>query len=394
VLSSYLVKRGQVMDLFTGLCQSRDILVENGVVTAVGEELRANAEEVIDASGLTITPGWVDDHAHMYYDAPDNVGVDPQSYFLPYGVTYAIDPGTAGADNFRDFREYVRWNTDIRYKSYLNISRIGVPIYGYDLSSMDNLDEDACRETFQRYRDELIGLKVRITSVMCPEPLRALQTIRRLCDELETNFCVHATRCDLPADTILSYLHKGDMLTHAFANTSSGILDEEGRVRKSAWEARERGVIFDMGHGINSFTFATARKAMAQGFMLDSISTDLHVSCVNGPVYDMPTTLSKFLALGVSLPEALRLVTVNPVKNLGLTDKALTLEVGQPADFTAFQVQEGQFRYVDSEGTELESSLSLESRFTCLGSKIFTPRRHRQPNRKIGNAALAERDGK
>lgn len=394
MLSSYLVRNAALLDVLDGSEKVCDILVENGIITAIEPHIESPAEEVIDATGLTITTGWVDDHAHFYYDAPDNVGVNPERYFLPYGVTYAIDPGTAGADGFEAFRKYVRWNTDLKYKSYLNISRIGVPIFGYDLTDMENLDIEACKKTFEKYKDELVGLKVRITSNMCADPLKALQTIRALCDELGTHFCVHGTRCDLPSEVILSYLKEGDMLTHSFAKTTSGILNEDGTVKECAWEAKKRGVIFDMGHGINSFTFATAQKAMAQGFYLDSLSTDLHVSDVNGPVYDLPTTMSKYLCLGVSLLDTLRLVTVAPVRNLNLTDKSLKLTVGERADFTAFKVEEGEFSYIDCDKLELIGKQRIVSHFTCVGNKIFTPRLTREENRKIGNAAIEERAAK
>lgn len=394
MLRSYLVRNATILDVRDGKQVTTDILVENGIVTAISPQITFPAEEVIDAAGLTVTTGWVDDHAHFYYDAPDNIGVNPERYFLPYGVTYAIDPGTAGADGFAAFRKYVRWNTDLKYKSYLNISRIGVPIFGYDLTDMSNLDEEACKAAFLKHKEELVGLKVRITSNMCADPLTALKTIRRLCDELGTYFCVHATRCDLSTETILSYLQKGDMLTHSFARTTSGVLDEAGNVKKCAWEAKERGVIFDMGHGINSFTFATAQKAMAQGFYLDSLSTDLHVSDVNGPVYDLPTTMSKYLCLGASLLDTLRLVTVNPVRNLGLTDKSLAITVGEPADFTAFKVEEGEFSYIDCDKLELIGKQRIVPHFTCVGTKVYTPRLTREENRKIGNAAIEERRAK
>lgn len=387
MLKSYLIKNADVLSVSDGTYTRQDILVERGIITGLGTRIGAEAEETIDASGLTVTPGWVDAHAHLYYDGA-GVGVDPQLYFLPKGVTYAVDPGTAGAENFADFHRYVRWGTDLKYKSYLNISRIGVPVMGYELTDMSNLDPEACRKCFREYEEELIGLKVRITGNMCADPLTALKTIRRLCDELNTTFCVHATRCPLPMETILSYMKAGDVLAHSFARTESGILDVEGRVRSCVWEARERGVIFDMGHGINSFTFDTAAKAMDQGFELDMISTDLHVSDIDGPVYDMPTTISKFLCLGVSLYKAIQMVTENPVRLLKLTDKSTELKCGESADFTAFSVECGRFRYVDCDGKELTGDKKVVSRFTCVGEKIFTPRKVTGKNRPIGQAAI------
>ncbi len=392
MLKKYLVKNGTILDVLNGSRKQADILVENGIVRLICPGINEPGAEVLNAEGLTITTGWVDDHAHFYNDTENNIGVSASRYLLPFGTTYAIDPGTAGADNYEDFRRRVFYRTDLRYRSYLNVSRIGVPIYGYDLTDMENLEEDACKSVFRKYRGELIGLKARITSNMCADPLRTLRTIRALADELETTFCIHATRCDLSTETILSFFQKGDMLTHCYARTSSGILDEDGTVKRCVWEARDRGVIFDVGHGINSFTFATAEKAIAQGFLADSLSTDLHVSDVSGPVFDMPTTLSKLLTLGVDLTEALRMITVNPVKNLKLTDKSLRIEEGCLADFTVFSLEEGAFSYVDCDQAELTGPYRINAVFTCLGNKVYTPTRVREPNRKIGAAALAERE--
>jgi dihydroorotase len=387
MLDTYLVKNVIIMSIFDGSTSQKDILVEDGIITCIEDYIDSNSHEVIDAEGSIATTGWVDSHAHIYYDG-GGVGVDPQTYLLPQGVTYAIDPGTAGADNFNDFRRYVKWNTDLKYKSYLNVSKIGVPIFGYELSDMDNLDKEACKSTFLKYQNELCGLKVRISSSMCADPIAALTYTRELCDELGTYMSVHATRCELSTEAILNFMKKGDQLTHTYAKTSSGILDENGNIKQCVLDARERGVLFDMGHGINSFTFEVAQKAMQQDFWLDTISTDIHVANIDGPVYDMCTTISKFLCLGVSLEKAINMVTQSPVSLLGLTNKSLEIKVGEPADFTVFQVEKGEFKYVDSAGTELIGDKRLVSKFTCVGNKVFTPRKVRGKNRPIGQAAI------
>ncbi|MDR1428989.1 MAG: amidohydrolase family protein [Spirochaetaceae bacterium] len=387
MIHRYLVKNANVMSVFDGSLKKTDILVEDGIVTKTAPGITASVEEIIDAEGLTVTPGWVDIHAHIYYDGI-GLGIDPQMYLLPKGVTYAVDPGTSGADNFADFRRYVRWCTDLKYKSYLNIAKIGVPIMGYELTDMGNLDKDACKRVFRDFAGELLGLKVRVTSNMCKDPKAALSAVRELCDELHTTFCVHATRCSLSTEEILGFMKKGDVFTHSYAKTDSGILDKDGSIKAGVREARERGVIFDMGHGINSFAFDVAKKAIDQGFELDAISTDLHVSDVDGPVYDMPTTISKFLCLGVSLEKAIQLATSNPVKLLALSDKLLEIKPGEKADFTAFLVERGDFRYTDCDKCELSGNMRLVSKFTCVGRKIFTPRKVTGKNRPIGIAAI------
>lgn len=388
MIQSYMVQNANIFHVTDGTLTTGNIVVENGIVQSLDGQANGFQGEIIDATGLTITTGWVDAHCHFYYDAVDNIGVNPQLYFLPFGVTYGVDAGTAGADVYEDFRSHVGWSTDLQFKSYLNIAKTGVPIVGAELLNMDNLDEDACKKMFLKYRHELQGLKVRITSNFCVDPLTALQSIRKMADELQTTICVHATRCDLSTETILSYMKSGDVITHIYTRTESGILNEDGTIKDCVWEARKRGVIFDLGHGSASFAFDVANRAIAQGFYPDMVSTDVHLSCVNGPVFDLSCILSKFLALGVDWKEAIRMVTVNPVQLLNLKDKQLDITVGQPADFTAFKVEEGEFHHMDVEKTQVTCQVGITSKFTCVGNKIFTPTRIRQPNQPIGLAAL------
>ncbi len=386
MLERYLVKNGTILDVTDGSTKKADILVVDGIVQKVGQNIVDDGAELLDASGMTVTTGWVDDHAHIYSDTKENIGIDAERCLLPFGVTYAVDPGTAGADNYEDFRKRVGFHTDIRYRSFLNISRIGVPVIGADLGDMANMDEDACRQIFRKYRGEMVGLKARISAGICADPLAALQTIRRLADELDTHFCVHATKCTLSTETILGFFREGDMLTHCYGRNLSGILDEDGTVKKCVWEARERGVLFDVGHGVGSFSFETARKAISQGFLADCLSTDLHVWSVASPVYDMPTTLSKFLSMGVELLPALQMITTNPVRALRLTDKDLKIEPGKPADLTVFCVETGCFSYMDSEKEELTGAQRVVPQFTCLRDKVYFPTRVREQNRPFENS--------
>jgi dihydroorotase len=386
MIKDYVVKNSSILDVTSGVLKRGNIFVEDGIIKEVSNSPDMQAEKIIDADGMIVTPGWVDAHVHIYYD-DKCIGVDPQTYLIPNGVTYAIDPGTAGAENFEDFYDYVRLNTDLKYKSYLNISKIGIPILGYELTDMSNIDINLFKSIFNKYKSELMGVKVRITDNMCSDPLSALEVVSKLSRELNTTCCVHPTRSKLSTETILSYMKKGDVFTHCFALSSSGILDSNGKVKDAVWEAKERGVIFDIGHGTNSFSFEVAQSAIEQGFKMDIISSDLHVGNVDGPVYDLPTTLSKILCLGIEIDEILRLVTVAPTKLLNLEDKSLKIEIGQPADFTVFQIEKGKYTYIDSARQTITGDERIIPMYTCVGNKIFTPRKKRQKNQIIGQEA-------
>jgi dihydroorotase len=375
MISSYLVKGANILSVINGEYCQRDILVENGIVTEVDHCISENdAQAVLEAKDLTVTPGWVDSHAHLF-DEVGYMGVDPQMYHLPQGVTYAIDQGTAGANNFDQFNEHTRYRSDIRYKSFLNISQIGMPIGGYELVDEANINRKACLKTCQAHSEEILGLKLRVGNKMCTKPINAMKATIELAEELQAPIVIHATRCRLETEDIMKFLRPGDIFTHTYARTDSGILNRDGRIKDCVWKARERGVRFDLGHGINSFSFEVAEKAIKQNFWIDTISTDLHIRNIRGPVFNMPITLSKFLMLGMSLEKAIYLVTVAPVKMFGIDDKSLEIEVGEMADFTAFKVEPGRFQYVDSDNAELIGDKRVVSIFTAVGSKIFINRK-------------------
>ncbi len=390
MLTSYLFKNAHILDVYTGTTEKKDILVEDRVITAIDNAIDKKTQAVIDAQGLTVTPGWMDTHAHLYYDH-DCIGIDPQVYWVAEGVTYAIDQGSAGADNYEHYREYVRYNTDIKFKSFLNISRIGMPIVMYDLTKLSNVDKEACYNIYRKYADELVGLKLRITTNMCEDSKKALELVTEMAGVLNVPFSLHETRVEtMTPEEIFPYLRKGDYLQHSYAKSVSGILDNNGKVRDCVWEAKKRGVFFDMGHGINSLDFNVARAALDQGFELDCISSDLHCAGMAGPVFDLATSISKAIALGYSVEKAMYMVTAAPTQMMGVTDKSNRIQVGEKADFTAFEVENGDFVFTDSTGNELKSGKRIKVRYTAVGDKVFTPRKIKATeNEPIGNKAKA-----
>jgi dihydroorotase len=390
MLSSYLFKNANILDVYTGKYDKKDILVEDRVITQIDKAINKKTQAVIDAQGLIVTPGWMDTHAHLYYDH-DCIGIDPQIYWIAEGVTYGIDQGSAGADNYENYREYVLYNTDIKFKSFLNISRIGMPIVMYDLTKLSNVDKEACYKIYRKYADELVGLKLRITTVMCEDSKKALELVTEMANELKVPFSLHETRVEtLKAEEIFPYLRKGDYLQHSYAKSVSGILDEKGKVRACVWDAKKRGVFFDMGHGINSLDFNVAKAALDQGFELDCISSDLHCAGMAGPVFDLATSISKFIALGYSVEKAMYMVTAAPTQMMGVKDKSNTIKVGEKADFTAFEVESGKFVFKDSTGNELKSDKRIKVRYTAVNDKVFTPRKVKATeNEPIGNKAKA-----
>ncbi len=379
MFSSLLIANAAVLDFGNGGFRRTDIRIENGVVALVQpEQPRGGVQCVLDASGLVVTPGLADFHAHIYHGS-GCIGLDPHAHHLPRGVTCVVDQGSAGADNYEDFRSRVLFRTGALCKAFLNCSRAGMPLGSLapggdgELADIGNLDAAACVEVYERHRDELLGLKIRLTPNLCRhDPVDALERALAIAETLSVPLVVHPNGAETGAAEILGRLRRGDVFTHAFNNSRIGILDEKGGVRDCVLEARERGVVFDTGHGAGSMSFPVLEKALSAGFRPDIISTDLHNANVDGPVYDLPTTLAKFVSFGLPLHQAFRLALHSPVALFGLTEKATAIAEGAKADIAAFSVVREARDYFDADGVLLKGACGIAAAFTVLGDRLYT----------------------
>lgn len=325
------------------------ILVEDGIVTAMGQNLSLPAEtEVIDASGKYATAGWIDAHAHMY-NGTGGIGLD-RDRFLRDGVTYVVEAGTTGPENFED---YLAHNSEvtgkIQGKAYLNLAPTGAIKGGSELLDLMKVDLKSCEDMIAKYPEEIIGVKLRIDPRVCENPWKAMELISELSKRVSRPLIVHASRTNMPMEDVLSYMKEGDIFAHTFADKTPGLLDENGNVKECAWEARRRGVKFDLSHGKSNFSFEVAKKAFAQGYLPDAVSTDLHAGSLD-IVESLAMTMSKTLACGLDLWTVLNLVTTDAAKMLQITNKATDVAVGNVADITVFEVQDGEFELTDSDG--------------------------------------------
>lgn len=373
-----LIRNASVLNPETGTRVECDILLHDGIIIKMEKGISTTADVTQDATGLIITPGLVDSHTHIFFGCGDYFGIDPHIYHLPAGTTYAIDQGSAGTDCYETLRSHVKAHCDIRIKAFLNCARIGMPVSSLagpgELVNPSVLDRNAFIETFEKHRDELLGIKIRVTPNICPtNPKPLIQQALDIAQELKVPLCIHPNQALMDGDELLDMLRPGDVMTHSYHRSSAGILDENGKIKPAVLRARERGVIFDTGHGLNSLAFSVMRKAIEQGFLVDTISTDVHNGNLNGPVFSMACTISKFHCLGVSLEEAIRRSTINPTRIFHLDDKKNIIEVGDKADFAAFYLDMGHHVYQDAEGDTLEGNYRLYPRFTVLGEKIFYP---------------------
>ncbi len=344
-----LIRGGRVIDPLQGLDDVRDVQIEGGRIAAVASDLRpAAGEDVLDARGLLVTPGLIDLHVHVFPGA-SHYGIEADANCLATGTTTVVDAGSAGALTFGAFRKYVIEVSDTRIIPFLNIGATGMlsPDVG-ELEDLRFVDKARALKTIDANRELIRGVKARLSRDLVGQNARAALLIaRETAEAARLPLMVHPGDTPITLEEILSALRPGDVLTHCYHGREEGVLDQ-GRVRPEAREASERGVIFDVGHGRGSFSFATARGALAQGLVPGSISSDLHIYNVNGPVFDLATTMSKFLALGISLPDVVRMTTVVPARVIGAADTLGTLRPGTEADVTLLRLESGSFTLTDS----------------------------------------------
>ena len=369
-----------MVDPAAGLCGVRDVGFAAGRVAAVGERLdRGGAREVIDATGRIVTPGLIDIHVHVF-PGVSHYGIEPDPTCLSRGATTVVDAGSAGADIFPGFRKYVIDVSETRILAQMNISSQGMlteEIGELEIPEYADVDK-ACR-MIERHRDVVLGVKVRLTRhtiVSERSGMLPLHRAREAADAAGLPIMVHPQDawCN-SIDDILRVMKKGDILTHCYHDFPCGILDGEGRVRDSVQEAIAEGIVFDVGHGAGSFSWEVVEKALSQDVLPTTISSDLHIYNVNGPVYDLASVVTKFLHLGLPLDDAISRVTSVPAGIVGMEGEVGTLAKGAFGDAVVFELRDGDFRLEDSRGVVRRGRRSLVPVTVVKGGRVYTSRR-------------------
>ncbi len=370
-----LLKGGHVIDPKNGLSAQRDIAISAGKVASIAEQIApTEAKRTIDVSGLYVTPGFIDLHTHIVMGSglkgtlpvEQNVYVD--SHTLRSGVTTAVDAGTTGWHNFPDFKKkiidfvstdsgYVR----TRVLALLNIVGHGEAGEKYE-QDVNDMDPKATAAAARQYKDFVVGIKT--AHYQGPEWVavdRAVEAGKLADIPIMVDF--GAFRPERPfEELVLDHLRPGDMYTHTY-HGSVPMLDDEGKVRDYLFEARRRGVKFDVGHGAGSFWWRQAVPAVRQGFLPDSISTDLHVISMNAGMKDMTNVMSKFLNLGVSLEKVIEMSTIAPAMQIKRPELG-HLSIGAVADIAVLRIEHGQFGFLDVRNARLDGTKRLRCELT------------------------------
>ncbi|MEE9387700.1 MAG: amidohydrolase/deacetylase family metallohydrolase [Paracoccaceae bacterium] len=366
-----ILQGGRVLDPSQGQDALADIGFKDGVVAAIGQNLKPGpATTLRDVTGQIVTPGLIDLHTHVYWGGT-SLGIDAGDYCRASGVTTAVDTGSTGPGNFAGFRAHVIDPSDVRILVYLHVSFAG--IYGFGQNIHVGESEDirmmAPREAAavaDANRDVIVGIKVRVGRHASGDlGMAPFEHAMQVAQETGLPLMAHIDEPPPSYEAVIDALRPGDVLTHCFRPFPNSPATAQGTIKQAVLDARKRGVLFDVGHGMGSFAFKTARAMLANGFLPDTISSDVHALCIDGPAFDLVTTMSKFLCMGVGLPDIIRMTTVNAAMAMKRPELG-TLKPGIGADATVLSVQNGSFDYTDV----LEEVMTGQQRITSKGVVI------------------------
>ncbi len=357
----WLIRGGRVVDPANAVDAELDVALSAGKIATIEQGLNPEtAHKIFDATGKIVIPGLVDLHTHTY-NLVTPLGIDVDHYCLGRGVTTAVDTGSAGSDTFRGFRRFSVEHFRTRVLGFLNISRGGLAVGAStekgapgELESEKFISSDECAACVEANRDLLVGVKVRLSASIAAnganEPL-AFDQAQAAAEATNTPLMVHHTLSSVPLERSPGEMRAGDIYTHCFHGYESTIVDSATRkIHPVVRKAREKGVIFDIGHGTGSFCWTVAEICAAEGFWPDTISTDMHSLTCDGPCYDLPTTMSRLLHLGMPLAEVIARSTIEPATAIGWHDRIGTLGVGREADVCVMSVGDVDVDLEDCQG--------------------------------------------
>lgn len=400
-----LVRDGQIVNP-GGEHEGRlDIGVRDGRIAAIEARIPdQDANEVISAAGLLVTPGLIDMHTHVY-DKATFMGMNPEALAARTGVTTWVDAGSAGAFNLAGLHHHVADHAKVRILAFVNIAGIGLIAQDFEVSDLRWCSANLLVEEAKRHPDLVVGVKFRAGRAGAAKDLEPLRRAKRAATMLGKPLMVHISRQPPTLDEVLEHMGPGDILTHAFTGLDMKMLDDDGAVLESVLAARANGLLFDVGHGNGSFSWDSAEKLTATGIWPDTISTDIHQVAVWGPyrrgmrsddsalgpfpaghdaagmlfsyaesgtrTFTLLECMSKFLHLGMSIDDVIRAVTATPARIVGRSGELGVLALGAPADVALLRVHDGPTELQDSKGfvRTVERTISCDA--TILGGAVL-----------------------
>ena len=334
-----ILRNGTVIDPASGRHEQADVAVENGRIAGVGDYSGKRATEVIDAAGCIVTPGLIDHHCHLYPLAA--IGLPAEAACFASGVTTAVDAGSRGCRNFEETVPFIR-QSKLRIRAYLHVCSTGLAFLPAKLEDVDpgHFEPEAIRDTLQKYGDILLGLKLRTSRpIVGAFGYESLKASVALAEKLDTHVMVHCTEPPGPIPKLLSILRPGDIMTHMYMNKGPHLLDEDGKVCREAYAARDRGVLFETADAREHFSFEVSEAAIREGFYPDILASDLTKFSMHlrPTAFSMANQIAKYAQLGIPFEKVLYLCTAAPARLMGLENETGALQPGLCADIAVFR---------------------------------------------------------
>ncbi len=369
------LRRGRLLDPATGHDGMADIAFQDGRVAAIGDAAAGPARQERDVAGHLVIPGMIDFHTHVYWGGT-SISINADALARRCGTTTWLDVGSAGPGNFPGFRKHVIEPSATRILAYLHVSHAGIFAFSRSVMVGESgdirlMDPETCARVALENPDVIRGVKVRVgANTSGVNGIAPLHHAIEAADRAGLPVMCHIDRPPPRYVDVLAVLRPGDVLTHCYKPFPNAPVTADGRVKEALWAAREKGVMFDIGHGAGSFDFDVVRAMLAGGFPPDIISSDVHVLCIDGPAFDNLETMSKFLCLGMDLTAIVRAVTQTPATLLKRPDLA-DLSIGSTGDATVLRIEDGWFSYTDVLGQVMQGERRFALDSIVLGGKLW-----------------------
>ena len=373
-----ILKGGHLIDPAQCLDRVMEVGFSDGKVVEIAERISGSRKtKTVDVTGCYVTPGLIDLHTHVYWGGT-SLGVDAENYCRKSAVTTAIDTGSSGPGNFLGFRKHIIERSSVNILAFLHISHAGIYAFSDrvmvgESENIKMMDPTTAIDVIRANKDCVVGVKVRLGKQTSGDNgIYPLAIAKKVAEKTNMPIMVHIDEAPPSYSEVLAQMRSNDILTHCFRPSPNSPLDRDGKILPAVLDARKRGVVFDIGHGMKSFCFRVTKKMLAENFYPDTISSDIHAMCINGPAHDLITTMSKFLNLGMPLYEVINSCTANVAKALNRSELG-NLKVGSRADVSVLSLKKGKFEFFDVNNQSIIGTQKICVRAMLLNGNWWQP---------------------